>query len=919
QDVKSILNKTLSYRGLTEEDITIAISFEKGNSPRNYSRLLLPVVKELMINPLNSFDFLDNVLKYKDLELEVLVNEMFKLNNYYKDNLLVSYINHPEDFDQLEKFLIKLVKNSRELQNEITKTINPDDMDFLEEHILSIYTETISVEDRTTDIFQYNIARDSSINVSKKTLDILSKIESDQIIKLSIQNLKSVHWLFSNVKDLVENGNSQDSKFYYNKSLKGNFLYYYDKNGIRIAIGDEGKNIYTGNFDIIIDPGGDDVYSIKGNENFSDNFNCIIDLAGNDYYSSNNNFTLAGSVFSSGIILDKEGDDIYKGANVTIGSAICGIGLLYDESGNDTYYANSFSIGAAAFGIGLLIDRNGNDIYSANTYSQGFGMTEGIGAIIDNTGNDSYLINSLSLDIGRYEDHFVSMCQGYGLGMRPYYAGGIGLIIEGGGNDVYNTDIFGQGGAYWYSLGAIVDNSGHDKYNSYQYAQGSGIHLAVGLLKDLDGWDFYSSNGVSQGCGHDYGFGFLYDVKGNDNYSAYSLSQGVGSANGIGILIDESGRDGYLNKEPENTSGYGNPRREYGSLGILLDASGTDFYSVGELDNLLINSSTWGVSLDYYLEDLPSQQSGDDFKVDLDLSEDYDLDDYFIMAKTIEPRFSKWNELGVIKLIEDSIGTANLLLTKLNTEDHRETFLMRNLIEKITYAISTTFINKLNEYKTNNGILTPDEVSLMAYLFGITKNPIGKDVLLELTYNDDIGVRSSALIALGKLNIDSSDVDFINKVSQRLVEMANEHSDKKIYNTNIAFAFNNYKVDTNILTLLKLLEYDFFGVRFLTADALKKYEDTYFNYLKTGNLKELLLNNPTSSIALIYSLDNLSNEYFKSIIEMILTMEPLEDAIKYNLINLLQKKSITSGENDFTKWTNEIIENLKNNLKLKVK
>ena len=919
EDIHSILNKTLSYRGLTEKDITIPISFDKDNSPRNYSKLLLPVVKDLMINPLNSFDFLDSVLKYKNLELEVLVNEMFKMNNYYKDNLQFSSIKHPDDYDQLKKFLVKLVENSRELQNEITKTIKPDEMGFLEEHILSIYTETISVEDRTTDIFQYNIARDSSTKVSKKTLDILSKVESDRIMKLSIHNLKSVYWLFSNVKDLIDNGNNHDSKFYYNKSLKGNFLYYYDKNGIRIAIGDENKNIYNGNFDLIIDLGGDDIYSIERNEDFSNNFNCIIDLSGNDYYSSKDNFTLAGSVFSSGFIFDKEGDDTYKGANVTIGSVICGIGLLYDESGNDTYYANSFSIGAAAFGVGLLVDRNGNDIYSANTYSQGFGMTEGVGAIIDNIGNDSYLINSLSLDIGRYEDHFISMCQGYGLGMRPYYAGGIGLIIEGGGNDIYNSDIFGQGGAYWYSLGAIVDNSGHDKYNSYQYAQGSGIHLAVGLLKDLDGWDFYSSNGVSQGCGHDYAFGLLYDVKGNDNYSAYSLSQGAGNANGIGILIDGSGRDGYLNKEPGNTRGYGNPRREYGSLGLFLDASGTDFYSEGELDSLLINSSTWGVSLDYYLEDLPSQQSGNDFKVELDADDDYDLEEYFIMAKTLEPRFSKWSDLGKEKLMEDSVETANLLLTKLNTEDHRETFLMRNLIEKITYAISTTFIKKLNEYKTNNDILTPNEVSLMAYLFGITKNPIGKDVLLELSYDDDIGVRSSALIALGKLNIDSSDVDFINKVSQRLVEMANEHSDKKIYNKNIAFAFNNYTEESNIQTLLKLLENDFFGVRFLAADALKKYNNTYINYLYSDDLKESLFNNHTSFIAFLYSLENLSNENFKSIIEMILTMEPLDDSVEYNLIILLQNKSATSKDNEFTNWTNELIDNLKNNLNIKVK
>jgi hypothetical protein len=85
------------------------------------------------------------------------------------------------------------------------------------------------------------------------------------------------------------------------------------------------------------------------------NFSCIIDLSGNDYYTSNSNYSLAGAVFSSGFIFDKEGDDTYKGKNVTLGSAICGLGVLYDESGNDTYQANQFSIGAASFGIGLLL------------------------------------------------------------------------------------------------------------------------------------------------------------------------------------------------------------------------------------------------------------------------------------------------------------------------------------------------------------------------------------------------------------------------------------------------------------------------------------------------------------------------------------------------------------------------------------
>ena len=915
EDINIILQKTLSYRGLTEKDITIPISFDKENSPRNHSRLLLPVVKDIMINPLKSFEFMDSVLVFKDLDVEKLICELFKLNNYFKEYKPQIFPANPEDFDQLKEYLANLIKSNRRSQTQLIKTINEDELEFLQEHILSIYTETISISNRTTDIFQYNIARDSSIKVSKRTMDILSKISKERIVTNSVYNTMCTYWLYENVEDLI---NNVDKEFYCNKSIKGNLLYEYDEKGIRIAIGDEGKNVYSGNFDIIIDIGGDDVYNIEGNEDFSDNFRCIIDLAGNDYYSSNDNFTLAGSVFSSGFIFDKEGDDTYRGANVSLGSAICGIGLLYDENGNDTYYANSFSIGASAFGLGLLIDKNGNDIYSANTYSQGFGMTEGVGTIIDTDGNDSYLVNSLSLDIGRYEDHYISMCQGYGLGMRPYYAGGIGLIIEGGGNDIYNTDIFGQGGAYWYSLGVIVDKSGHDKYNSYQYAQGSGIHLAIGLLKDLDGWDFYSSNGVSQGCGHDYAFGLLYDVKGNDNYSAYSLSQGAGNANGIGILIDESGRDGYLNKEPNNTRGYGNPRREYGSLGIFLDASGRDFYSEAYLDSLLINKSIWGVSLDYYLEDLPSQKSGEDYKVELDADDYYDLEEYFIMAKTLEPRFSKWSNLGKENLIEDSIGTANLLLSKLNTEDHRETFLMRNLIEKITYAISSTFVKKLNEYKYNKDILTPEEVSLMAYLFGITKNTIGKDVLLELTYDDDLRVRSSALIALGKLDIDSTDVEFIKKVSARLVELAKEHSNRKLYNKNIAFAFNNYIQESSIETLLELLKNEFFGVRFLSADALKKYGDEYFNYISTDVLNSLY-NNNAPFIAFLYSIENLSAENFRNVISLILSLENLDDALKYNLIKILQNKIITTDNNDFKYWMEEISDKLKENLNLKVK
>ena len=47
ENIRSILDLTLSYRGLDNNDITIPINFDKEKSPTNNSKLLLPAVKEL--------------------------------------------------------------------------------------------------------------------------------------------------------------------------------------------------------------------------------------------------------------------------------------------------------------------------------------------------------------------------------------------------------------------------------------------------------------------------------------------------------------------------------------------------------------------------------------------------------------------------------------------------------------------------------------------------------------------------------------------------------------------------------------------------------------------------------------------------------------------------------------------------------
>lgn len=835
RDVNSLLDYSLSYRGLTRQDITIPIEFfgAAEKSPTNDAKLLMPFVRDMMINPMRSMTWLDSTADYLKLDKETLLHILY--HDYFDvdlkspySSLIYNEMSPDEVADAFEKIIKPITVRFQKLKNKYSL----EEIKFLNDNLLSIFEESGNEDPSNFDIFKYNKARDSSTEVSKKTMELLSRAGIDYDCFQDFWDCNA--WY--NLLKLYKLDKNWDTHYLDEENVKGDFYYYNEEDGVRIAIGGPGNNVYNGRFDMIIDFGGDDIYNINNNnptliKDGQGGFSCIIDYSGNDHYSTKTNFSLAGGLFGSSFIFDKSGDDVYEAKTGSLGAAMCGLGVLIDEGGNDTYRAVSFSIGAGCFGIGLLIDNSGNDFYIANSYSEGFGFTQGVGCIVDKKGNDDYLVDSRSLDIGRYNDHYISMCQGYGLGLRPYYAGGVGLIIEGEGNDIYHTDIFGQGGAYWYSLGAIIDKSGHDKYDSYQYAQGAGIHLAVGLLKDYDGWDFYTSDGVSQGCGHDFGFGLLWDVKGNDNYSAYSLSQGAGNANGIGMLFDESGVDGYLVKDFNNTRGYGNPRREYGSIGVFIDGSGDDAYSIRQ-DSVIVNKSTWGVLYDATYTDLPEQVSGDFFKVDLDTTKKntdhpslgYSSEDLFMMAKTIEPRFALWQQYGFNKMIDDSVNTANHVLLKLATDDARETQVLRVLARKIPQSLNNSLINKLTNYINKQDTMTQPEVSLACYILGETASDRGRDVLYSLTFNDNIRIRSSAINALGKIPLDSNDTEFISKVSSRLRDMVFEDRPEKLYNKDIAFAFKKYKNPDNIPALEKLSQNIFFGARFLALEALKEYE-----------------------------------------------------------------------------------------------
>ncbi|MDQ3003525.1 MAG: hypothetical protein M3Y08_19990, partial [Fibrobacterota bacterium] len=356
-----------------------------------------------------------------------------------------------------------------------------------------------------------------------------------------------------------------------------------------VKMGGKGSDRHTVGQGIWIDPGGDDEYRFSGPAR-PGSFTLILDVAGNDLYLSKDSLQRTAGNLGVSIMADLAGSDRYLGTNYAYASALFGFSSLFDLAGHDFYEGRCASQGFGFFGIGLLQDEAGNDVYSASLLSQGAASTKGLGVILDRTGDDRYLARPTFQDDLRYTDHYIQMVQGFGTGFAPDFAGGIGLLRDGKGNDVYLADIFGQGAGYWYSLGLLIDEAGEDRYEAHQYAQGAGVHIAIGAQLDFGGNDHRASKGVSQGCGHDFGFGYLFDKSGEDNYLATDMSQGAGSANGLGVLQDVSGDDIYMSLNADMTLGHADMRRDRGSFGFFLDRGGKDRYARPQSDG-----SAWRV------------------------------------------------------------------------------------------------------------------------------------------------------------------------------------------------------------------------------------------------------------------------------------------------------------------------------------
>ena len=320
----------------------------------------------------------------------------------------------------------------------------------------------------------------------------------------------------------------------------------------KVIVGGPGPNVYTEDAALILDLGGDDLYlNNAGGTRPGMPVALVIDWDGNDRYITKESFSQGAGVLGGGFLLDLAGDDTFVSPDGSQGAGFYGIGLLYHSGGDSEYSAGSFAQGTGQMGIGLLLDRKGNDLYLCSHHGQGLGLFGGAGILIDEAGDDHYRLGGSEPDFRDPLKSTTSVGQGFGKGVRPEdgnhgIPGGIGILIDEGGDDVYLADYFAQGSSYYYGTGILVDMAGNDRYIAGRYAQGAGIHSSVGVFIDEAGDDsYYTSYGVAQGMGHDYGVGFFEDDAGDDNYWGGTLVQGATTVGGIGLFIDMAGKDRY--------------------------------------------------------------------------------------------------------------------------------------------------------------------------------------------------------------------------------------------------------------------------------------------------------------------------------------------------------------------------------------
>ncbi len=777
-------------------------------------------LSQFLAGPLEKLELFDEADSRSDLRcLDALAPILFGQETAESDKNEILPPSPRRETDLPHRWFEKKMRDALPQRAATAADLRPAELSFLIRDGLRVLDEADTRD--ITDLFELRAMDDEFAARSDSIITLWSRLDRPALLESQVVFLREAAAYSYLLHELVyaaagdpemsganfPDGSYVEGDLHYAKATAlGNFV-----------VGAAGRNRYEGDFAFILELGGDDEYRLRacrpqGESNFAADpggWRFIHDLGGDDRYTGLEDAAVAGAFLGASGLIDESGDDIYEGKSFDLGGGWCGLGLLIDRAGNDIYTSDRVTQGAGGCGAGILRDEGGEDVYRAHLYAQGFGFVGGIGHLYDLSGPDSYLAVPHYLDMLRYEDHSVTLSQGFGFGRRPKWSGGLGILSDHDGNDNYVADIYGQGTSYWYAAGLLVDRAGNDHYGLWQYGQGAGVHLALAALVDESGNDSYACHGVGQGCGHDLAIGVLYDAAGNDRYSCDDMAQGAGNANGIGVLLDAAGSDGYLGKNA-NASGYGDRRRHFGSLGLCVDASGDDWRSE------IVEPGTERGSFRGVKLDLDGPVAGPAWQLADPIPYEggrRTWDEYFTMAAAGEPRFANWKKAGHDSLMAHPHAAIPVLIAHFNTDSARE----RRTLKDLMREYGDIAVDPLREV-LREGV--PSFWRLAAWsLESIRDARAYPELMAMLSDPRDARDQVSALAALSRLNgLTKAEL----KIFERYCEAHVESEDTStLVLKEIAYCLDAQGLGSPRL-LLGLAAHESYAVRWAAEEALAK-------------------------------------------------------------------------------------------------
>ncbi len=732
---------------------------------------------------------------------------------------------------------------------------------------------------------EFNVPVDTSREVnSDRLLDIIKQLDMDELFKAGLIVVPTAQKMARGFGQSRDGWLEKQPLTEPIEGVIGSVLLYQETEWGKFIVGGSDDNIYTGDFALIIDVGGDDIYRgrVAGAiGEIGHPYSLLVDLQGDDVYDSKKFDVSQGAGFLGiGVLVDRDGNDNYRSHHYAQGAGFFGIGILADHTGNDDRRGGYFIQGAGHCGFGMLIDDGdeGDDRYQAFTFAQGFASTFGYGLLYESGGDDNYRTGAEYYHAPLLPHDYRSFSGGFGMGWRPRAGGGIGVLYDkGDGNDFYGAEVMSFGSSYWYSLGILVDGGGNDHYTLAQYGLGSGIHLSVGALYDISGDDQYRSrNGVVGATPHDLSVGMMVDGSGDDYYI---VGDGWGGSltNSFGLFIDRLGNDTYATRGTGHSLGSVRWARGFAGVAMFLDLEGDDVYPAGlaAKDSSTWIQTGWGIGMDLPRDIIASESEEEISEITLTAEDS---------ARSVEEIFkdaSSW-EVGNAKetvrrgrkaLLAKGMEAVNWVLeNKLGTKDGLEHRPINDLFKSMPDSVTPRLIELFPTLEEEQPIK-----NVCAWLADL-KCEEAVDPMLELLgKKSDMAkkVRRSVISALGGIG-DKKAAKPISKF------VTDDMERNRLASLN---ALSKLKDSTTITTIIKGLDDPMFTVRSAAMGAVIVFSvdavpllidfitdgDSHYPELGIKSLKNIVIN-----------------------FEEDLTAEQMR--VRYDIVNLLEESLSNSDE-----------------------